>query len=185
MTVTGRTLGENLDWWENAPRRHRFRKELQKLDGVDPDDVIMDADRARAKGLTSTTCFPVGNISPEGAVVQKPRPSTLLCSTRRGVYRHTGPAKVFTTERDTIAAIKDGKIEQGDVLVMISCGPMGTGMGGSRAGYDCAQIHGYRQARGPAYGRAVFGVFPLVLALGTSARRPWLADRLASCGTAT
>ena len=127
MTVTGRTLGENLDWWENAPRRRRFREKLQKLDGVDPDDVIMDADRARSKGLTSTICFPVGNISPEGAVVKSTAIDASLLDAQ-GVYRHTGPAKVFTTERDTIAAIKDGKIEPGDVLVMISCGPMGTGM---------------------------------------------------------
>ena len=127
MTVTGRTLGENLDWWENAPRRHRFREELRKLDGVDPDDVIMDADRARSKGLTSTICFPVGNISPEGAVVKSTAIDASLLDAQ-GIYRHTGPAKVFTTERDTIAAIKDGKIEPGDVLVMISCGPMGTGM---------------------------------------------------------
>lgn len=127
LTVTGRTLGENLDWWEQAPRRHRFRAELQTLDGVDPDDVIMDADRARAKGLTSTICFPVGNISPEGAVVKSTAIDAALLDAQ-GVYRHTGPAKVFTTERDTIAAIKNGKIEPGDVLVMISCGPMGTGM---------------------------------------------------------
>ena len=127
MTVTGRTLGENLDWWENAPRRHLFREKLRKLDGVDPDDVIMDADRARAKGLTSTICFPVGNISPEGAVVKSTAIDSSLLDAQ-GVYRHTGPAKVFTTERDTIAAIKAGAIEQGDVLVMISCGPMGTGM---------------------------------------------------------
>ncbi len=127
MTVTGRTLGENLDWWEDAPRRYRFREELRKLDGVDPDDVIMDADRARSKGLTSTICFPVGNISPEGAVVKSTAIDASLLDAQ-GVYRHTGPAKVFTTERDTIAAIKDGKIEPGDVLVMISCGPMGTGM---------------------------------------------------------
>lgn len=127
MTVTGRTLGENLDWWEDASRRHRFREELQKLDGVDPDDVIMDADRARSKGLTSTICFPVGNISPEGAVVKSTAIDSSLLDAQ-GIYRHTGPAKVFTTERDTIAAIKDGKISPGDVLVMISCGPMGTGM---------------------------------------------------------
>ena len=127
MTVTGRTLGENLDWWEDAPRRRRFREELQKLDGVEPDDVIMDADRARSKGLTSTICFPVGNISPEGAVVKSTAIDASLLDAQ-GVYRHTGPARVFTTERDTIAAIKDGKIEPGDVLVMISCGPMGTGM---------------------------------------------------------
>ena len=127
MTVTGRTLGENLDWWEDASRRHRFREELQRLDGVDPDDVIMDADRARSKGLTSTICFPVGNISPEGAVVKSTAIDSSLLDAQ-GVYRHTGPAKVFTTERDTIAAIKAGEIEPGDVLVMISCGPMGTGM---------------------------------------------------------
>ena len=127
MTVTGRTLGENLDWWEEAPRRRRFREELQKLDGVEPDDVIMDADRARSKGLTSTICFPVGNVSPEGAVVKSTAIDASLLDAQ-GIYRHTGPARVFTTERDTIAAIKDGKIEPGDVLVMISCGPMGTGM---------------------------------------------------------
>lgn len=127
MTVTGRTLGENLDWWESAPRRRRFRAALQTLDGVDPDAVIMDADRARAKGLTSTICFPVGNISPEGAVVKSTAIAASLLDAQ-GVYRHTGPAKVFTTERDTIAAIKAGKIDPGDVLVMISCGPLGTGM---------------------------------------------------------
>lgn len=127
MTVTGRTLGENLDWWESAPRRRRFRAALQTLDGVDPDAVIMDADRARAKGLTSTICFPVGNISPEGAVVKSTAIAASLLDAQ-GVYRHTGLAKVFTTERDTIAAIKAGKIDPGDVLVMISCGPLGTGM---------------------------------------------------------
>ena len=182
MTVTGRTLGENLDWWEEAPRRRRFREELQKLDGVDPDDVIMDADRARSKGLTSTICFPVGNISPEGAVVKSTAIDASLLDTQ-GIYRHTGPAKVFTTERDTIAAIKAGEIEPGDVLVMISCGPMGTGM------EEVAQVTialkytdiGKRVA---LLTDARFRGFPPALALGTSARRPWLAGRSASCETA-
>ncbi|MEE2871693.1 MAG: YjhG/YagF family D-xylonate dehydratase [Candidatus Latescibacterota bacterium] len=127
MTVTGRTLGENLDWWQASERRVLFRDKLRELDGVDPDDVIMDADRARAKGLTSTVCFPVGNVTPEGSVVKATAidPSML---DEEGVYRRTGPTKIFTTERDTIQAIKAGKIEKGDVLVMLSCGPMGTGM---------------------------------------------------------
>ncbi len=127
MTVTGRTLGENLDWWQASERRVFFRDKLRELDGVDPDDVIMDADRARAKGLTSTVCFPVGNVTPEGSVVKATAidPSML---DEEGVYRRTGPTKIFTTERDTIQAIKAGKIEKGDVLVMLSCGPMGTGM---------------------------------------------------------
>ncbi len=127
MTVTGCTLGENLDWWQASERRVLFRDKLRELDGVDPDDVIMDANRARAKGLTSTVCFPVGNVTPEGSVVKATAidPSML---DEEGVYRRTGPAKIFTTERDTIQAIKAGKIEKGDVLVMLSCGPMGTGM---------------------------------------------------------
>ena len=127
MTVTGRTLGENLDWWQASERRVLFRDKLRELDGVDPDDVIMDANRARAKGMTSTVCFPVGNVTPEGSVVKATAidPSML---DEEGVYRRTGPAKIFTTERDTIQAIKAGKIEKGDVLVMLSCGPMGTGM---------------------------------------------------------
>ena len=127
LTATGRTLGENLDWWQESERRRRFRATLREADGVDPDDVIMDADRARAKGLTSTVCFPGGNIAPEGSVVKSTAIDASILDAQ-GVYRHTGPAKVFTTERDTIAAIKAGKIARGDVLVMLSCGPMGTGM---------------------------------------------------------
>ena len=77
--------------------------------------------------MTSTVCFPVGNVTPEGSVVKATAidPSML---DEEGVYRRTGPTKIFTTERDTIQAIKAGKIEKGDVLVMLSCGPMGTGM---------------------------------------------------------
>jgi dihydroxyacid dehydratase/phosphogluconate dehydratase len=45
-----------------------------------------------------------------------------------GVYRKTGPARVFITERDAVAAIKENRIHRGDVLVLICRGPMGTGM---------------------------------------------------------
>src|SRR5690606_6902879 len=48
-----------------------------------------------------------------------------------GVYRKTGPARVFTTERAAIAAIKGQSTEPirpGDVLVLIGRGPMGAGM---------------------------------------------------------
>ena len=48
-----------------------------------------------------------------------------------GVYRKTGPARVFTTERDAIAAVKgqaDNPIKAGDVLVLIGRGPLGSGM---------------------------------------------------------
>ena len=45
-----------------------------------------------------------------------------------GVYRLTGPAKVFLTEPAAIAAIKANRIAAGDVLVLICRGPMGAGM---------------------------------------------------------
>jgi len=48
-----------------------------------------------------------------------------------GVFRHTGPARVFTSERDAIAAIKgrtERDIEAGDVIVLICRGPLGAGM---------------------------------------------------------
>jgi len=45
-----------------------------------------------------------------------------------GVYRITGPAKVFLSEPDAIAAIKSGKISAGDVIVLAGRGPMGSGM---------------------------------------------------------
>jgi len=45
-----------------------------------------------------------------------------------GVYRFTGPARVFVTEPDAIAAIKAGRIHSGDVLVLICRGPLGAGM---------------------------------------------------------
>src|SRR5262249_36819251 len=48
-----------------------------------------------------------------------------------GVYRKIGPARVFTLERDAIAAIKgrgEKPLKPGDVLVLICRGPMGAGM---------------------------------------------------------
>ena len=127
LTVSGRTLGENLDWWEQSERRMLFRQKLQEQDGVEPDDVIMDPERARSRGLTSTVCFPRGNIAPEGSVVKSTAidPSVVDAD---GWYRHRGEAKIFVRERDAIAAIKGGRIEPGDVMVLLSCGPMGTGM---------------------------------------------------------
>jgi dihydroxyacid dehydratase/phosphogluconate dehydratase len=45
-----------------------------------------------------------------------------------GVYRKTGPARVFHAEKDVIAAIKSGGIHPGDVIVLMCRGPMGSGM---------------------------------------------------------
>ncbi len=69
-TVTGQTLGENLDWWEQSERRRELRELLRAQDGIDPEDAIMSPDRARKGGLTSTMCFPLGNLAPEGSVIK-------------------------------------------------------------------------------------------------------------------
>jgi putative YjhG/YagF family dehydratase len=127
LTASGGKLGAMLDWWEQSERRATLRRILRDRDGVDPDDVIMDPDRARGKGLTSTVTFPKGNLAPGGSVIKSTAidPSVVDES---GVYRIAGPARIFRTEKTAIAAIKNGDIRPGDVLVLMCRGPMGSGM---------------------------------------------------------
>jgi xylonate dehydratase len=127
MTVTGQTLDENLNWWEQSERRQALKKQLSDQDGIDPEDVIFSPDRARANGLTSTVCFPLGNLAPEGSVIKSTAIDSSLVDEHQ-VYRHTGPARVFTTEVAAVRAIKEGAIRQGDVIVLICGGPLGAGM---------------------------------------------------------
>jgi putative YjhG/YagF family dehydratase len=127
MTATGETLDANLDWWQESPRRHALRERLLDLDGIDPDNVILSPDRARSRGLTSTVCFPFGNLAPEGSVIKSTSIDPSLIDDE-GIYRHKGPAKVFTTEASAMQAIKTGEIIAGDVLVLICSGPAGAGM---------------------------------------------------------
>jgi putative YjhG/YagF family dehydratase len=130
LTVTGEPLGRALDWWEGSERRTALRERLRMQDGIDPDDVIMDPLRARERGLTSTVTFPRGNLAPEGAVIKSTAIDPSVVDTD-GVYRKTGPARVYTTERAAIAAIKSTgpeRIKPGDVLVLICRGPLGAGM---------------------------------------------------------
>jgi putative YjhG/YagF family dehydratase len=125
-TVSGRTLGENLAWWETSDRRRRLRAKLLELDGVDPDAVILSPARARERGLTPTITFLRGNLAPEGALVK----STAIAPERigpDGVFLHEGPARIFTSEAAAIAAVKRGDLRAGDVMVLIGIGP-GSGM---------------------------------------------------------
>ena len=130
LTVTGDKLDTVLDWWQDSDRRRFARERLRSNDGIDPDDVIMSPDQARARGLTSTVVFPVGNIAPEGSVIK----ATAIDPSVVGedeVYRHRGAARIFTSERAAIRALKglEGeRIQPGNVLVLTGVGPMGTGM---------------------------------------------------------
>ena len=127
LTATGRTWGEELELWEKSERRTRFRELLRTQDKVDPDDVIMAPAAARARGLTSTVIFPRGNLAPEGSVIKATSIAADVVGAD-GVYRHEGPVKLFFREPDAIAAIKNGGIAAGDVLVLAGRGPMGSGM---------------------------------------------------------
>jgi xylonate dehydratase len=127
LTVSGITLGRQLEDWESSARRARLRQQLLARDGVDPDDVIMSPEEAVRRGLSSTFCAPVGNVAPDGSVIKATAIDSSVIGPD-GVYRFTGPARVFVTEADAIRAIKAGRIRAGDVLVLICRGPMGAGM---------------------------------------------------------
>jgi putative YjhG/YagF family dehydratase len=127
LTAEGLTLDEQLNAWESSERRGALREQLLKHDGIDPDDVIMGPDTARARGLAPTVCFPQGNLAPEGSVIKSTAIDPSVVDSD-GVYRLIGPARVFLSEPSAIAAIKDNRINAGDVLVLICRGPMGAGM---------------------------------------------------------
>jgi putative YjhG/YagF family dehydratase len=127
LTVTGKTLRENLDAWEKSERRQRFRNILLEKDQVDPDEVIFPPVKAKERGLTGTLVFPRGNLAPEGSVVKTAAMDTTLFD-RDGVYLTEGAARVFVSESDAIEAIKTGSIKPGEVLVLAGVGPRGTGM---------------------------------------------------------
>ena len=130
LTVTGETLGTVLDWWEQSERRRELRSNLTKRDGIDPDHVIMTSGAARERGLTSTVTFPHGNLAPGGSVIKSTAIDASVVGAD-GVYRKRGPARVFLTEAAVTAAIRghgEGAIREGDIIVLMCRGPMGSGM---------------------------------------------------------
>ena len=105
MTVTGRTWDDLLDEWEGSERRARLRARLVEADGVDPDDVISPARAGAREGHDLDRLLPGGQprTRRERDQEHRDRPARL---DEDGIYRLTGPARVFTSERDVIAAIK-------------------------------------------------------------------------------
>ena len=99
MTVTGKTLGENIEGCEN----------------LNP-EVIRPIDNPYSE--TGGLAVLKGNIAPDGSVVKRSAvvPEMLV---------HEGPARVFECEEDAIKAIKDGMIVAGDVVVIRYEGPKG------------------------------------------------------------
>ena len=99
MTVTGKTIGENI---ANAVN-------------LDP-EVIRPVDNPYSK--TGGLAVLKGNLAPDGSVVKR---SAVVDE----MMVHEGPARVFECEEDAIAAIKGGKIVEGDVVVIRYEGPKG------------------------------------------------------------
>lgn len=127
LTATGMPLGQALDSWKSSERRRVFRELLMETDGVDPEAVIHTPAQAARNGLTSTITFCRGNLAPEGSVVKSTAidPSVIDAD---GVYRKEGPARVFIREADAIEALKNGTVRRGDIMALICCGPLGSGM---------------------------------------------------------
>ena len=99
MTVTGKTIGENI---KNAVNRNP--------------EVIRPLDNPYSK--TGGLAVLKGNLAPDGSVVKR---SAVV----QEMMVHEGPARVFDCEEDAIAAIKGGKIVAGDVVVIRYEGPKG------------------------------------------------------------
>jgi putative YjhG/YagF family dehydratase len=130
LTVTGKTLDDNLNWWQQSQRRKAVKARLKELDDFDPDNIVMGPDAAEKAGLTSTVAFPSGNIAPQGSVIKATSIDPSVIDEDQ-VYRHTSRARVFVSEKDAITAIKgqgESPIQSGDIIVLIGCGPIGTGM---------------------------------------------------------
>jgi putative YjhG/YagF family dehydratase len=122
-TASACTLDEVLNWWQDSERRHHLRAQLAGREGIDPARVIRSLDNA----MSSTVCFPTGNLAPEGAVIKATAIDPSVVDPD-GVYRKRGPARVFVSEPAAIAAIKEGRIQAGDIMVLCSRGPLGSGM---------------------------------------------------------
>jgi putative YjhG/YagF family dehydratase len=130
LTVSGQTLGDNLDWWAQSPRRQLCRERLANEARVDPDHVIMSADQARTNGLSSTMTFPTGNIAPQGSVVKATAINPDVIGPDN-IYRKRGTVRIFTSEKDAVEAVKGmtgAPVEPGHIIVLIGIGPLGTGM---------------------------------------------------------
>lgn len=99
MTVTGKTVGENI---KNCPN-------------LNP-EVIRPVENPYSQ--TGGIAILKGNLAPDSAVVKR-------SAVAPEMLKHEGPARVFDCEEDAIAAIKGGKIVAGDVVVIRYEGPKG------------------------------------------------------------
>jgi len=117
MTVTGQTLGENLNKLMEDDFFERCLNYL-KTYGIPADEIIKSPEKAKQYGSIAVL---TGNIAPDGAVVK-------YSAVVPAMQSHLGPAAVFNSEEEAQAAILAGKINPGAVVVIRYEGPKGSGM---------------------------------------------------------
>ncbi|WP_424006307.1 dihydroxy-acid dehydratase [Haloferax denitrificans] len=102
MTVTGRTVAEELD-----------HLDLPDDDGLEADFLYTVDEPYQEEGAIKIL---TGNLAPDGAVLKV---------TGDDAFHHTGPARVFENEEDAMRYVQEGHIEEGDVIAIRNEGPRG------------------------------------------------------------
>jgi dihydroxy-acid dehydratase len=117
MTVTGKTLGENLAEIQQEGFFRRGEGYLANYH-LTREDVILDRDKSKDFGSIAVL---KGNLAPQGAVIK-------FSAVEPDMLTHQGTAKVFDREEDALDAILKGNIEPGSVIILRYEGPRGSGM---------------------------------------------------------
>jgi dihydroxy-acid dehydratase len=117
MTVTGKTLGENLTEIEKEGFFRRGEGYLANYH-LTREDVIIARDKSKDFGSIAVL---KGNLAPQGAVIK-------FSAVAPDMLAHQGPATVFDREEDALDAILRGRVEAGSVIILRYEGPRGSGM---------------------------------------------------------
>lgn len=117
LTVTGKTLGENL---EEIQRDGFFERNIGYLHnyGLEREDVITPVETTKEMGSIAVL---KGNLAPEGAVVK-------YSACEESMKKHQGKAVVFNCEEDAHDAVVEGRINPGEIMIIRYEGPRGSGM---------------------------------------------------------
>lgn len=119
LTVTGKTLGENLDDIAASPVYFAERRGYLNNLKVARDEIIRP--REDPFGTDGGVAVLYGNLAPGGAMVK-------AFSVPKEMHVHTGPARVFDFEEEAVHALVARQIKPGDVLVVRYEGPRANGM---------------------------------------------------------
>ncbi|MCK8816728.1 dihydroxy-acid dehydratase [Natroniella sulfidigena] len=119
MTVTGKTLGQNLAELKEVGFIEKCRVQFKENYDLEVSNVL----KSREEAISDEGAIAIltGNLAPEGAVVKH-------SAVAEEMHQHVGPARVFDCEEDAKEAIITREIEPGDVIFIRYEGPKGSGM---------------------------------------------------------